>query len=315
MKVEKSSQDLENEVIYTGLCIHCGSCHAFCPHMDFNKETGEAYVVDECAETIGLCYNACPRTFLPINKMEEKMFGKTRLDLTLGVYRDIIQVKSKNSDEILYNLILAAFKKGIIEHLVVSDQQSIDPPISIPVVVDSAENAKQYIPKSSVENMGPLITGIGQAYKDYKKNIGIIANACHLQGLAKILTSDFNTGAEKTSLRIALACTSGGMVGCRYCTDFSGEFSDLSYSPWEFEYKAPEGEAILIIRTDIGQKVVDAAKEMGLIEITNDSPDLGEMKKFIKRKRKNHFINLVGKDLIEAKYLKLTIEDFKDYLE
>ena len=28
MKIEKSSQDLENEVIYAGLCIHCGSCIA-----------------------------------------------------------------------------------------------------------------------------------------------------------------------------------------------------------------------------------------------------------------------------------------------
>ena len=65
MKIEKSSQDLENEVIYAGLCIHCGSCNAFCPHMDFNEENGEAYVVDECAETVGLCYNSCPRSFLP----------------------------------------------------------------------------------------------------------------------------------------------------------------------------------------------------------------------------------------------------------
>ncbi|MHA1193415.1 MAG: 4Fe-4S binding protein [Promethearchaeota archaeon] len=32
MKIEKSSQDLENEVIYADLCIHCGSCNAFCPH-------------------------------------------------------------------------------------------------------------------------------------------------------------------------------------------------------------------------------------------------------------------------------------------
>ena len=62
LKVEKCSQDLENEVIYAVLCIHCGSCNAFCPHMDFNQDNGEAYVVDVCTETVGLCYNACPRT-------------------------------------------------------------------------------------------------------------------------------------------------------------------------------------------------------------------------------------------------------------
>jgi coenzyme F420-reducing hydrogenase beta subunit len=311
LKVEKCSQDLENEVIYAGLCIHCGSCNAFCPHMDFNEKTGEAYVVDECTETIGLCYNACPRTFLSISEIDQALFGQTRIDLALGVYKDIIQIKSKNKDEILYNLVLAAFEKGIIKHLVVGEPKSKKPPVAFPVVVDSAKDAKDLIPKTTMDNAGPLITGIGQAYLDKKKDIGIIANPCHLQGLAKILVSNFNTGAEKTSLRIGFACSSGGMAGCRYCTDFSAEFSDVSYSP----RGAPKGEAMLIIRTDVGQKVVDAAKEMKLIEITNDKPDLSEMKKFLYKKRRKNFLNLIGKDLISAKYLMLNVDEIKDLLQ
>lgn len=311
MKIEKCSQDLENEVIYAGLCIHCGSCNAFCPHMDFNEETGEAYVVDECTETIGLCYNACPRSFLPVAEIEEKLFGQTRADLAVGVYKDIVQVKSKNKDEILYNLVLAAFEKGIVKHMVLGKQKSKKPPVAFPEVVDNAKDAKNLIPKTTMENAGPLITGIGKAYLDKKDKIGIIANPCHLQGLAKILTSDFNTGAEKTSLRIAFACSSGGMAGCKYCTDFSGEFSDISYSPWG----APKGEAMIIIRTDVGQKVLDAAVEMKLIEITNANPDLSEMKKFINKKRKKNFKTLMGTDLVTAKYLKLKTEEIRELLE
>jgi len=312
MKVEKCSQDLENEVIYSGLCIHCGSCNAFCPHMDFEEETGQAYVVDECTETIGLCYNACPRSFLPVSEIEQKLFGQTRVDLAVGVYKDIIQVKSKNKDDILTNLMVAAFEKGIIKHMVLGDQKSKKPPVAFPVVVDSAEEGKKYVPQSTMENAGPLITGIGKAYLDKKRDIGIIANPCHLQGLAKILVSDFNTGAERTSLKIAYACSSGGMAGCRYCTDFSGEFSDITYSPWGASKK---GEAMLIIRSDVGQEVVDAAKEMKLIEVTNANPDLSEMKKFINKKRKKNFKNLIGRNLISANYLKLNIDEFKDLLE
>jgi len=313
MKIEKSSQDLENEVIYAGLCIHCGSCNAFCPHMDFNQNTGEAYVVDECAETIGLCYNACPRSFLPISDIEEKLFGQTRVDLGVGVYKDIIQVKSKNKDDILYNLVVAAFESGIVKHFVLSEPKSKKPPVAFPVVVDNFKDAKKYIPKATMDNAGPLITGIGKAYLDKKRDIGIIANPCHLQGLGKILASDFNTGAERTTLKIAFACSSGGMSGCKYCTDFSGEFSDISYSPWG----APKGsgEAFLIIRTDIGQKVVDTAVKKKLIEITNNEPDLSEMKKFLNKKRKKNFLNLIGRDLITAKYLRLNIDEFKDLLE
>ena len=313
MKVEKSSQDLENEVIYSGLCIHCGSCNAFCPHMDFSQETGEAYVVDECSETIGLCYNACPRTFLPISEIEQELFGQARIDIAVGVYKDIVQVKSGNKDDILYNLALAAFESGVIKHMVLGEPKSKKPPVAFPVVVDNAKDAKKYIPKATMDNAGPLITGIGRAYLDKKRDIGIIANPCHIQGLAKILVSDFNTGAERTSLKIAFACSSGGMSGCKYCTDFSGEFSDISYSPWG----APKGsgEAFLIIRTNMGQKVVDYAIKNKLIEVTNTKPDLSEMKRFLNKKRKKNFLNLIGRELITAKYLKLNVDELKDIME
>ena len=312
MKIEKSSQDLENEVIYAGLCIHCGSCNAFCPHMDFNQETGEAYVVDECAETVGLCYNSCPRTFLPISEIEEKLFGTTRQDLGIGVYKDIIQVKAKNGEEILYNLVVAAFESGVVKHFVLSEPKSKKPPVAFPVIVDNAKEAKKYIPKKTMDNAGPLITGIGKAYLDRKRDIGIIANPCHLQGLAKILVSEFNTGAERTSLKIAYACSSGGMAGCKYCLDFSGEFSDISYSPWGAPTK---DEAFLIIRTDVGQKVVDYAINKKYLEVTNKNPDLTKMKEFVDKKRKKNFLTLIGKDKIEAKYLKLTVEQLKDLLQ
>jgi coenzyme F420-reducing hydrogenase beta subunit len=312
MKIEKSSQDLENEVIYAGLCIHCGSCNAFCPHMDFNSETGEAFVVDECAETVGLCYNACPRSFLNVSEIEQKLFGQTRMDLAVGVYKDVIQVKSKTNDSILYNLVLAAFESGVVKHFVLGEKKDKNSP-AFPVVVDDVENAKNHIPEKTHQNAGPLITGIGTAYLDKKRDIGIIANPCHLQGLGKILTSDFNTGAERTSLKIAMACSTGGMDGCKYCTDFSGEFSDISYSPWG----APKGsgEVFLIIRTDVGQKVVDHAIQKKYLEITSKEPDLSEMKKFLNNKRKKNFKTLLGRDLITAKYLKLNFDEFKDLLE
>lgn len=311
MKVEKSSQDLENEVIYANLCIHCGSCNAFCPHMAFDEESGEPYVVDECAETVGLCYNSCPRSFLPVSEIEEKLFGETRIDLAVGVYKDIVQVKSKNKDDILTNMVTAAFEAGLVKHMVLSEKKSKKPPVAFPKIVDNAEDAKEFVPDKTLDNAGPLITGIGQAYLDQKKDVGIVANPCHLQGLAKILTSDFNTGARDTvSLRIAFACSSGGMAACRYCTDYSGEFSDISYSPWG----APKGEALLIVRSDVGQKLLDTAVDKGLLKITDDSPDLSEMKKFINRKRKKNFETLIGSDLVSANYLKLNLQEIKELL-
>jgi coenzyme F420-reducing hydrogenase beta subunit len=125
--------------------------------------------------------------------------------------------------------------------------------------------------------------------------------------------SDFNTGAERTSLKIAFACSSGGMPGCSYCTDFSGEFSDISYSPWG----APKGsgEAFVVISTDVGQKEIEQAVKGKLIDITNKEPDLSEMKKFLNKKKRKNFLNLLGRDLVTAKYLKLNVDELKDILE
>ena len=72
---------------------------------------------------------------------------------------------------------------------------------------------------------------------------------------------------------------------------------------------------MLIIRTDLGKKVVDAAIKKKLIEVTNKTPDLAEMKKFINKKRKKNFKNLIGSSLIKAKYLELTGEEIKELLE
>jgi coenzyme F420-reducing hydrogenase beta subunit len=101
------------------------------------------------------------------------------------------------------------------------------------------------------------------------------------------------------------------MAGCKYCTDFSAEFSDLTYSPMG----APKPEAMLIIRTDTGQKVLEAAKKQKLIEVTNPNPDLSEMKKFLNKKRKKNFKTLLGTSLVKAKYLDLSVEELKDILE
>ncbi|MCJ7649944.1 MAG: hypothetical protein MUP85_15135, partial [Candidatus Lokiarchaeota archaeon] len=74
-------------------------------------------------------------------------------------------------------------------------------------------------------------------------------------------------------------------------------------------------EAFLIIRTDVGQKVIDHALKQKYIEITVKEPNLSEMKNFINKKKRKNFKNLIGKDNITAKYLQLNVDELKDLLE
>ncbi len=85
MKIEKASPNLEAEVIFKGLCAHCGACN--CPHIQY-QENGEPKILDACNETVGMCYNNCPRTSFDVHTLEEKIFGKSREDA--GTW-DIIQ--------------------------------------------------------------------------------------------------------------------------------------------------------------------------------------------------------------------------------
>jgi len=113
MKIEKGSPDLESEVIFRDLCSHCGACGASCvKHIQYGED-GIPVILDSCNETVGLCYNSCPRTGFNLSQLEQKMFGKNREDELLGVYSEKILVKSGNSNEILTNLIPVCMKSTI----------------------------------------------------------------------------------------------------------------------------------------------------------------------------------------------------------
>ena len=94
MKIEKASPDLETEVIFAGICAHCGACGTFCPHIEYQKD-GLPKILDACNETIGQCYNSCPRTTLNISEIEKETFGKIRDDEFLGCYEKTVLVFSK----------------------------------------------------------------------------------------------------------------------------------------------------------------------------------------------------------------------------
>ncbi|MHA1870446.1 MAG: hypothetical protein ACTSXF_05810, partial [Promethearchaeota archaeon] len=227
MKIEKYSADLESEVIFKGLCAHCGTCGAFCPHIQYfedGPDAGLPYVLDSCSETLGLCYNSCPRADFNVNEMEEKMYGKLREDEALGVYIEKIAVKSKKP--ILNALIETAFKHKIIDSMVVPKQVNKKPVNNIAEVA-MAPNELPTLTGMNIKYTGPLVTGINDAFDKGGRSIGLIGNPCHNQGATKVYYSDFSTRAKYLKLKIAVMCAFGGATGCNYCIDYAGEFSDI----------------------------------------------------------------------------------------
>ena len=297
MKIEKASPDLEVEVIMRGLCAHCGACGTFCPHIEY-QNNGLPKILDACNETIGQCYNSCPRTTLNVTDIEKKMFGNSREDEFLGYFTKSVLVKSKKS--ILKSLLKTSFKHSLVDSFIVPKNQSKKPTNNIPILINNAKD----IPDLSGRNLeytGPLITGVNKAYLSGMKSIGLIGNPCHFQGIAQMTYSDFRTGIKSQSLKIAVMCAAGGATGCMYCIDYTGEFSDISYS----DIGLDNGQAILLIRTPLGQKILDHTVKEKLLEIVSDSPDLGKIQELAKKKKVRNIKNLLKLQNGKIGYLEL----------
>lgn len=309
IKIEKSSPDLENEVIFADKCAHCGACGAFCHHVSYNAE-GIPQFDMECQETVGLCYNSCPRTDLPLDLYDKELFGQNRVDMALGVYKDIISVKPKKADSVILGLIEAGFSKGTLDAMVLPKVASEKPRNNVPIVIKSAGDAKGNIPDKSLHLTGPLCPGVGQAYHDSACKIGFLGNPCHITGLTKVMLSSFRTGADMVALKIGFMCASGGLTGCKYCVDFTAEHSDLTVGTMGAE----SGETLVIIRNQAGADALNMAIDAGLIEIANKNPDLAKLKKLNNNKKKKNLKTLLGKDMAKIHYLGLGLDQMKYFM-
>ncbi|NOZ58327.1 MAG: hypothetical protein GXO66_01920 [Euryarchaeota archaeon] len=80
MTVEHRIDELLRDVVEPGLCVTCGACEASCAEKIIKiDEDGMPQKLKDCESTdCGRCYALCPRTTLPIDLIEEHLFGSRR---------------------------------------------------------------------------------------------------------------------------------------------------------------------------------------------------------------------------------------------
>ncbi|MBN2149841.1 MAG: Coenzyme F420 hydrogenase/dehydrogenase, beta subunit C-terminal domain [Candidatus Lokiarchaeota archaeon] len=292
MKTEKCLVDLQLEVIYNDKCIMCGSCGAFCQNIYYDG--GKLNYKEQCSETVGVCYNFCPRAELNIPELELKIFGKKREDQALGVYDKAIKATLKNAamKDVTTAVLVAALESGLIDSAVLGNakvEKALEPVLckSKDEIVGNAGERK---------GLGPLVQGVGHAIKAKQERIAIVGRPCHAQGLAKIRKNpDFLVNQDKIALVVAHACLAQGK-GCTVCIDYSGEFADLSVD-------VKTGEAL--VRSEAGQKAIDAAVKKGYIEVGHGNVEA--MQKAAATKRVKNFAKVLAKggDVVSADYVKV----------
>lgn len=88
----KGYDELEYEVIDTGLCSACGACVAVCPSGGLRMVDERPTLLEGCKpEECNACYLACPRVSLPVKELKKLIFKDSQnyeegLGEFLGVY-------------------------------------------------------------------------------------------------------------------------------------------------------------------------------------------------------------------------------------
>ncbi len=93
---EHRIDELLRDVVEPGLCVTCGACEAVCAeHIIKIGEDGMPYKLRDCESTdCGRCYALCPRTTLPLDAIEEEMFGIRRVKYEARVLGQFIEILS-----------------------------------------------------------------------------------------------------------------------------------------------------------------------------------------------------------------------------
>lgn len=200
--------ELEHKVISPDICCRCGTCEAFCPRIE-HKENKPALV--EYDPLCGLCFAYCPRTFLDMDELEAKLFGRTRnTDEALGIFRKAVSAQasvrqSKSQDGgVATALLVQALESGVIDCAVVTDRD--EQWRTVARVATTADEIKAAAgTKYTISNS---VYAVKEALERGFEKIGFVGTPCQIQALRKVqlLDEPYDFGQKKIALLVGLFC-------------------------------------------------------------------------------------------------------------
>ncbi len=200
--------ELEYKVIKSEICCRCGTCEAFCPRIEHVENKPALVNYDPLC---GLCFTYCPRTFLDMEAMETKLFGRMRnADEALGIYKKAVSAQAKPASTgaqdggVATALLIQALQSGVIDCAVVTDRDGEWRTVA-KVVTSSEEIGACAGTKYTISNS---VLAVKDALEKGYKKIGFVGTPCQIQGLRKVklLDEPYQFGQDKIALLIGLFC-------------------------------------------------------------------------------------------------------------
>lgn len=95
LKLKKSPQALEAEILAADRCCSCGGCLGLCPYFQSRHE--RIALMEPCGLEAGRCYDLCPRTETDFAALSREVFGLERTDYVLGTHSAVLMAQSRDA--------------------------------------------------------------------------------------------------------------------------------------------------------------------------------------------------------------------------
>lgn len=202
-------EDLKKTVLNQNLCTACGACANICPYIDIAG--GRAVIVEFCGLKEGKCYTFCPRTYLDVASLDQRIFGSRRKDYVLGFNKMVFKGRAKNPEiysvsqygGVVSALITYALESGEIDAAVLA--KSSDGVNPQPTIVRKRDEVLKCARSKYLAC--PTVSVVLEAIKREKGNVGFVGTPCQVTAVRKMQASELKPEANKIKFIIGLFCT------------------------------------------------------------------------------------------------------------
>lgn len=320
-KGKKYFGNLKKQVIDAGICSHCGTCVAICPAYGIVYEDKPIHFPnweEECIDD-GVCVKYCPRVdYKPLKGLGEyteivaaksTRFGGQDGGMVTEIFATALDAKLIDTAVVVGRdnkwkpqTKVARSSKMLDDEKVRGSKYSFAS--AIPDLRDALKAAK----KPGVVGTPCMTSGHRKLQKNiqlFSKIQLVVATFCmenfYYHDLVKFLKDkeidDLSkvTKMDITKGKFIATLDDGSEVkfpikemddivpsGCKVCQDFTGVESDISVG----SVGSDDGYSTVIVRTDVGKKVMDTIREKGTAEFAD--VDLETVQKNADLKVKKH---------------------------
>lgn len=208
----KGCQDLVTEVIETGLCALCGACTGNCPYLAYHN--GRVALLDNCTrKDEAQCYEYCPRTYVDMDAISQKIFGTPYGDTEIGTVKEVFMARTTDAviqkkaqyGGVVTTLLSLALAEGLINGAVLTKTSDDKTPASF--LAQSVDDVLQCAGSSYIAC--PVLGRYNQIPKEDSSKLGIVAMPCQILSLAKMKTDppENRVRIDSVKLTIGLFCT------------------------------------------------------------------------------------------------------------